>query len=200
MTTPLRKRSFSKFNLTQSYQALSLERLSFWDLQAETLAPSEFFQMHLQRLQKFDTRSSEESKKLLIDAVLEEAIQTFSQLKIWKGANLEGSLAGGYVDYLVGANRDYLDVPFLCVVEAKKDDFEQGLAQCLIEMQVCRERNQQAGKTIAVVYGIVTNADGWRFYRLLEHDCQETNLFAFHPIDQLLGSVFEVFKLCVDGF
>lgn len=35
--------------------------------------------------------------------------------------------------------------------------------------------------------GIVTNADGWRFYRLLEHDCQETNLFAFHPLDQLLG-------------
>lgn len=167
-----------------------------WELQAQPLTPTSDFTNRLKRLQKFDTRTSEESKKLIIDAVFEEAIQGYDRLKIWKGANLEGRVAAGYVDYLVGENRDYLDAPFLCVVEAKKDDFEQGLAQCLVEMQACQEHNQQGREQSKVVFGIVTNGDGWRFYQLLEHACQETHLIAFHPVDQLLGYVIEVFKLC----
>ena len=196
MTATPKKKGFSRFNLTQAYQILELEHLLRWDLQAQPLPPTSDFTSRLKRLQKFDTRSSEESKKLIIDAVFEEAIQSYDRLKIWKGANLEGRFAAGYVDYLVGENRDYLNVPFLCVVEAKKDDFEQGLAQCLVEMQACQDRNKQEGKQSKVVFGIVTNGDGWRFYQLLKHECQETNLIAFHPVDQLLGYVFEVFRRC----
>jgi hypothetical protein len=29
--------------------------------------------------------------------------------------------------------RGYFEAPFLCIVEAKKDNFEQGLAQCLVD-------------------------------------------------------------------
>ncbi len=50
-------------------------------------------------------------------------------MKIWKGAQLTDETASGYVDYLVAQRKRYLEAPFLCIVEAKKDDFEQGLAQ-----------------------------------------------------------------------
>jgi hypothetical protein len=50
-------------------------------------------------------------------------------------------------------------------VEAKKDDFGQGLAQCLVEMQACQWRNTQINKKIDV-FGIVTNGDTWKAYKL----------------------------------
>jgi hypothetical protein len=56
-------------------------------------------------------------------------------------------------------------MPYLCVIEAKKDDFEQFAAQCLVEMQACQWLNRQAGKEM-IIYGIVTNGEGWKFYKL----------------------------------
>jgi len=53
--------------------------------------------------------------------------------------------------------------PLLCVIEAKKDDFEKGLAQCLVEMEACRFRNKNLQPID--IYGIVTNSLTWRFYK-----------------------------------
>lgn len=98
------------------------------------------------RLQRvFDLRSYEESKKLLIDAICEEAILEFERLKIWKGAALESDTLTGNVDYLIAENKAYLEAPLACIIEAKKDNFEQGLAQCLVEMQACQWQNRQRG-------------------------------------------------------
>jgi hypothetical protein len=96
----------------------------------------------------FDLHNCEESKKLMIDAICEEALQEFKHLKIWKGAPLSDEETSGYVDYLIAERKAYLEAPFLCIVEAKKDDFEQGLAQCLVEMKACRYSNQQLNQSL----------------------------------------------------
>ena len=36
--------------------------------------------------------------------------------------------------YLIDERRGYLEAPDVCTIEAKKDDFEQGIAQYLVEM------------------------------------------------------------------
>ena len=64
-----------------------------------------------------------------------EAVLSFPRLKVWKGANLESDELQGAADYLISEDKAYLDIPFICIVEAKRDDFYQGLAQCLVEMQ-----------------------------------------------------------------
>ncbi len=110
----------------------------------------------------FDLKSCEDYKKLLIDAICTEVLQDFKHLKIWKGAPLSDEKTRGYVDYLVAERKAYLETPFMCIVEAKKDDFEQGLAQCLVEMKACQYNNQQP----LDVFGIVTNGDTWQFYYL----------------------------------
>ncbi|MBE9099877.1 hypothetical protein [Vacuolonema iberomarrocanum] len=171
-----KKQKFSGFSVAKAFQYLRLAKLTPWDIQADPASPSDFFQQRLQKLQRFDLRASEEAKKLLIDAVLEEGLEGFRHLKIWKGANLETDNVEGYVDYLVAEDRDYLYAPFLCVIEAKKDDFEQGLAQCPVEMAACQWNNRQIGRDIPV-FGIVTNGEGWKFYQLLlTGQVEETNL------------------------
>ena len=130
------KKSFSKFNLREAYQDLNLTHLLPWTVEYQPIPASATFHDYLAKLGTyFNLDSSEEGKKLIIDAIFLEGIQTFRRLKIWKGARLEGDTAQGHADYLIAENKDYLEAPLLCVVEAKKDDFEQGLAQCLVEMK-----------------------------------------------------------------
>lgn len=182
-----RKQNFSSFDKAQAFKQLNLTDLLPWDLQAEPVQPSDFFQQRLARLKNFDLESCEESKKLLIDAICEEAINAFIKLKIWKGASIESEVTNGYVDYLIAENKRYLEAPMLCIVEAKKDDFEQGLAQCLVEMQACQWTNQQIGKNIDVL-GIVTNGSTWNFYKLTpEGQVYESLPYALGTIAQIMG-------------
>jgi hypothetical protein len=46
----------------------------------------------------------------------------------------------------------------VCIVEAKKEDMEQGIAQCLLGCEVVADLDNSD-----VVYGIVTNYENWRF-------------------------------------
>jgi hypothetical protein len=189
-----KKQKFSGFSVAEAFQHLRLAKLTPWVIGAEAVVPSDFFNLRLQKLQRFDLRTTEESKKLLIDVVLEEGIEGFERLKIWKGAKLEADTVAGYVDYLVAEDRDYLDVPFVCVMGA--DDFEQGLAQCLVEMGACQWNNRRAGREIDV-FGMVTNGEGWKFYRLaLSGEVGETELYSFQTIGTLLGALRFIFAAC----
>lgn len=191
-----KKKAFSKFTLAEAYKQLGLERVTAWTIEFTPVAPTEAFQIHLQRLQAFDMQRSEEGKKLLIDAILLEAIQAFRTLKFWKGTYFEGPTSQGAADYLMTENRDYFEAPFLCVIEAKKDDFEQGLAQCLIEMQACHWSNQNLGRVFDV-FGIVTNGEGWKFYQLTtEGQVLATLLFSISELDNILGQLHYIFRLC----
>jgi flagellar biosynthesis regulator FlbT len=191
-----RKRNFSSFSYKDAFKQLNITRLQSWHPEFVNIQPSEFFQQHLKRLQHFDLTTSEEAKKLIIDAVLAEAIQGFERLKIWKAAALESDLLQGQADYLIAENRAYLEAPLLCIIEAKKDDFEQGLAQCLVEMQACQWNNQQLARVIDVL-GIVTNGEGWKFYQLTTTGiAYESLLYSLSDVPSVLGILHIIFRQC----
>lgn len=193
----MKKQNFSSFTLTTAYQHIGLERLQPWTIPDQPVSPTPFFAERLRRLQtRFDLRYCEKSKELLIDAFCEEALEGIDSLKIWKGAKLDSETTTGNVDYLVAPHKDYLDLPFLCIVEAKKDNFEQGLAQCLVEMKACQEQNRAHGQATDV-FGIVTNGEGWRFYQLQPNNqVQETALYSTKDPELLLGVLRSLFTLC----
>ncbi len=84
----------------------------------------------------------------------------------------------------------------MCVVEAKKDDFEQGLAQCLVEMQACQWKNQQTGREISIA-GIVTNGETWKCYKLdVTGIVYEILPYSLSNIDQVLGLLCHIFIHC----
>ena len=192
-----KKRSFSSFDLASAYKQLGIKTLLPWSLSAPDIEPTNFFNQRLERLHRtFDLRTYEESKKLLIDAFCEEAMEGIAKLKIWKGGKIESDIFAGNADYLIAERQDYLDTPFLCIVEAKRDDFEQGLAQCLVEMQACQWVNNQAGKNLDVL-GIVTNGQGWVFYKLtLAGAGYETRTYVADDPAQLLGALHYIFQEC----
>ena len=138
----------------------------------------------------------EEARKLLIDALCDEAIDSFLHLRIWKGAKLESNVAGGFVDYLIAERQRYLTSPILCIVEAKKDDFEQRLAQCLVEMHACQWNNQQIARSVDVL-GILSNGSSWQFYRLTPSgEVFESSAYSTGDMEFLLARLRFVFEIC----
>ncbi|NEP60183.1 MAG: hypothetical protein F6K31_24805 [Symploca sp. SIO2G7] len=190
-------RNFASFDLPQAFKHLGIKKLQPWNLPVESVPPSNFFKERLERLQRlFDLRNYEESKKLLIDAFCEEALMNTQHLKVWKGAALKATGLNGNVDYLIAENKDYLEAPLLCIVEAKKDDFEQGLAQCLVEMQACQESNINIDSPMDV-FGIVTNGETWRFYKLtVTNEVYETLPHSIGEQAFILGMLQRIFNDC----
>jgi hypothetical protein len=54
------------------------------------------------------------------------------------------------------------------VVEAKKNDVEAGLGQCIAQMVAARRFNEAAGRTATPVYGCVTTGETWQFLRMAD--------------------------------
>lgn len=200
----VKKRNFSSFSYADAYQQLGIKIIEPWVIKTPPHTPSLFFNQRLERLAEFfDLSNYEESKKLVIDAICEEAIYGLDYLKIWKGAKIESDCLTGYADYVIAERKDYFDRPLLCVIEAKKDDFEQGLAQCLVEMQACQWQNRQIGgytqpiASDADTFGIISNGNTWRFCKLMPNGkVYQTGDYSTTIMDILLGQLRYVFTQC----
>lgn len=59
-----------------------------------------------------------------------------------------------------------LRAPILTLVEAKKNDIEVGLGQCVAEMVAAQIFNERSGQAIPSIAGCVTTGEDWQFLRL----------------------------------
>ena len=191
-----KKQNFSSLKLSEAMGIVGRESLSEWHVDAPPRKASDDLQAHLRRLRAFDTESTEQAKLLLIDALFAEIVNDYPNLKIWKSESLETDTLTGIADYLIAPRRAYLATPLLCAVEAKRDDFEQGRIQCLAEMAACQWNNRQTGLDIDV-YGIVSNGQGWRCYKLTrESEPYETGQYGIEDLPGLLGALDFVCAAC----
>jgi hypothetical protein len=74
----------------------------------------------------------------------------------------------GYCDFIFSAatNRAEMTAPIFCLVEAKNDNVEKGIAQCGAEMYAAKLYNEQEGNAKNSIYGCVTTAFSWCFLKL----------------------------------
>ncbi len=187
------KRKFSSFSDDEAMELIGIERIPIWNLPIEPFEVSDFFYERLKRLDSFGVYRSEGGKEILIEAFCEEALIRHKQLRLWKQVHLESKTLTGTPDYIATKKRDYVKQPFLCVVEAKKDDFEKGLAQCLVEMKACRDNNEKE----IDVFGIVSNGEGWKFYKYaISGEVFGTELFTSADEEKLLSALNYIFNEC----
>lgn len=191
-----KKRHFSALRLAEAMHLVGRETLNEWKLHPSPYPPSNHLQAHLHRIKVFDLESTEQAKTLLIDALFVEIVNNYPKLKIWKAETLETDTLTGVADYLIAPRRAYLATPLLCVTEAKRDDFEKGRIQCLAEMAACQWNNRRSGLDLDV-YGIVSNGQVWRFYKLEKGgDPWETNQYGIEDLPGLLGALDYVCGEC----
>lgn len=116
-----------------------------------------------------DAFSSEAARcELVIFPVIREVYKRYSTkaaLWIQKSFVVDGKL-NGTPDYMLSRKsslgKTILETPLVLLVEAKRNDFEQGWGQCLAEMVAADRLNASARP----IYGIVTDGKLWEFGRL----------------------------------
>jgi hypothetical protein len=92
-------------------------------------------------------------------------------IAIYSGQRLDVDPDHGLVgecDFILAATPPVplLRAPLATIVEAKKNDIEAGLGQCVAQMVGARLFNEKAGKFSAHVFGCVTTGEAWQFLRL----------------------------------
>ncbi|BAZ06525.1 hypothetical protein [Calothrix sp. NIES-3974] len=90
----------------------------------------------------------------------------------------------------------FIEAPVITIVEAKREDLNAGLGQCVAEMIAAQRFNEQNQKSIPIIYGAVTTGDRWKFLRL-EHQVVTIALLEYlvPPVEQILGILVSMLEL-----
>ena len=85
------------------------------------------------------------------------------------------------------------DTPYVAVVEAKKDDFTLGWAQCALEMYTIQQLNNDTKP----VFGIVSNGDLWEIGNLEEKTLTVyRDRYDSNQLDELFSALTYVLETC----
>lgn len=120
-----------------------------------------------------------------------------NQVSIFSGVefNVDRKLKlTGFCDFLVSRSpyQTALEAPVVVAVEAKRQDIEKGINQCLAEMIAARMFNQQQGNEMNTIYGCVTTGDVWRFL-VLEDNLAKIETVSFdvrEDLERILGILY----------
>ena len=166
----------------------------------ETLRPSEQFLEELAfSMQHIDVYASEGSRcETVIYPILREVYKAYADnYALWVKKSLAyDETLSGTPDYFV-ATRSELGLrtvgkPLIILVEAKKNDFEQGWGQCLAELVAAQKINDAPD---VHVYGIVSDGKWWEFgYLVGDAFIHNTRSFSVDDTPDLFGAVDAVFK------
>ena len=166
----------------------------------ESLNPSEHFLQEFEFcMQHINVFASETSRcEVVIFPVLKEIYKGYTDhYTLWSGKPLTyDETLRGTPDYFI-ATRSELGIsvvgtPLIILVEAKKNDFEQGWGQCLAELVAAQKINDNPD---IPVYGIVTDGTLWQFGRLVgDAFIQNRTNFTLDNLPVLFGAVNSVFK------
>jgi hypothetical protein len=137
-------------------------------------------------------------RETIIFPVLKESYKAYAdQYALWiKQSIAYDDVLNGTPDYFISTRSELgktvVGSPLILLVEAKKNDFEQGWGQCLAELVAAQKINDDAGFP---VYGIVTDGTLWQFGRLIgDTFTQNKTDFALANLPTLFGAVDSVFK------
>jgi hypothetical protein len=103
----------------------------------------------------------------------------------------------GIPDYILAKRsplgKIVMDQPYLMIVEAKQDNFDEGWAQCLAAMVAAQRLNQPP----QIVYGIVSNGEIWEFGKLMEQQfTKNSTLYPLQDLDRLFSALHYIFSQC----
>ena len=112
------------------------------------------------------------SEMIIAPVLIELRRQMGNAISLFSGAEFNVDAAAGLkgvCDYLVSLSPEQLTItaPVLMVVEAKNENIKGGLAQCMAEMVAAQRFNQQRGRPLPAIHGVVTTGSVWRFLRLV---------------------------------
>ncbi len=193
--------SYSDFKDLDSLKSLGITTIESVQnlIASEPIEPSLFIIEALKRFVPLATAINTEKARseYIIAPILSEIAFINSQVSLFSGRNFNVDASRGltgFCDFILTRNSDKLIIkaPVIVIVEAKNENINDGLAQCIASMyaaQIVNQRNLE--ENIKTVYGIVTTGQVWRFLSIdktqqVKVDLNERYLT---PLNELLGII-----------
>ena len=161
--------------------------------------PLQFVEEFLFNRDNIDMYTSEASRcEAIIFPIVREVYKDYCQqyaLWIQKSLSYDEDLSGT-PDYIIATKsilgKTVLGEPLLIIVEAKKNDFEQGWGQCLAVLVAAQKIN---GDSSVSVHGIVTDGKHWECGKLTE-DLFIKNIveYTLDDLPNLFGALHFLFQ------
>jgi hypothetical protein len=190
--------AYSKFTLRQvkrDFDLTILEKESFLP-SIQPIPPSDYLIETLRRNLTLALAVGTEKARseLLISPVLVELRESLNRsVSIFSGTDftVDESLGlNGVCDFIISRSEEQLliEAPVVVIAEAKKEDLNLGMGQCIAEMIAAQKFNELNGIPITNVYGTVTTGSIWRFLKLSGKTvCVDLSDYPVPPVDQVLG-------------
>ena len=172
----------------------------FFAVEEPTIAPSgQFLQEFEFCRQHIDVFASEAARcEAIIFPILKEIYKPYADdYALWIKKTLTyDEILSGAPDYFISTRSELgmliVGTPLILLVEAKKNDFEQGWGQCFAELVAAQKINDNAELP---VYGIVTDGTLWQFGQLVgDAFTRNRTNFSLDNLPILFGAVDSIFK------
>ncbi|MBD2493533.1 hypothetical protein [Nostoc sp. FACHB-280] len=135
------------------------------------------------------------SELILTPILVELKEQLQNQISLFSGREFNVSPEkglSGFCDFLISKSPEQIIIkaPVVALVEAKNDNIQSGLGQCIAEMVAAQLFNQQKGNVIESVYGSVTTGTNWKFMRLTGQIVEiDLNEYFLSDVGKILGII-----------
>lgn len=112
---------------------------------------------------------------------------------LYSGAFIEADKEkglNGECDFVLSLGEQGIELerPVFCIVEAKDNDIELGVPQCIAQMKGAQIFNGQDGNALPVIFGAVTTGDTWLFLKLEKNTLYIDNQYYYlAKTEELLG-------------
>ncbi|MGB3650110.1 MAG: hypothetical protein WBA41_02735 [Rivularia sp. (in: cyanobacteria)] len=196
--------SYSDFSLRKVKQDFNLtivEKNTFLDNiqpQQPSTQLAEFINKYLPLALALNTEKAR--SEMLICPILLEIKEISTSISLFSGNDftVDASIGlSGVCDFLISLSSEqlFVEAPAVVVVEAKKEDLNGGLGQCVAEMIAAQRFNEQNNTSIPIIYGTVTTGDRWKFLKI-ENQTVTIGLmeYTLPPLEQILGILVSFIK------
>jgi hypothetical protein len=140
-----------------------------------TLEPDPWLIDALERHRNFALVSEKSRCEFIVAPILANAVSLLgSDYFLYSGISLNiDALIGlkGECDFIVAKSQvtvALLTPPLLVVIEAKRDDFDEGIPQCAAQLVAAQRFNAKRREGHRPIFGCVTTGTEWQFLRLHE--------------------------------
>ncbi|MDH6062002.1 hypothetical protein NWP17_16435 [Chrysosporum bergii ANA360D] len=144
--------------------------------------------------------NSEKSRSEMIIAPIIIALRKYLNHKISLFSGIDFTIdtaqgLNGNCDFIISRSPELLIVnaPVVVIVEAKKENINAGLGECVAEMVAAKLFNEREGNDITTIYGTVTTGTNWKFLKLINQVVEiDLSEYYINNVGKILGILYHV--------
>ena len=191
---------FTLADLEEQFGVKNLRKHLF--TQIAPVLPSEKLLFDLAEGEDMPIRSEKARSEWIVVPILKELRHRNNKfLTIYSGEILTADKEKGLVgecDFIIAKDTKTYDIslPIFMLVEAKRNDLEEGVRQCAAQMVGAKVFNQKKGIDLGKIYGCSTTGTDWQFLELSDQLYVDNRQYYLVELKELLG----IFQQIIDYY